>query len=110
MLPWMFRKFNVGTLVGRTTWGGLVGVLGFPELVDGGYITAPNLAIWTEEGGFIVENVGVAPDVDVEQTPAEVIKGRDPQLEKAIEIALEQLKENPQPDPVRPPYPVRVRK
>ncbi len=110
MLPWMFRKFEVGTLVGKRTWGGLVGMLGFPELLDGGYITAPNLAIWTEDGGFVVENVGVPPDVDVEQTPAEVIKGNDPQLEKAIEIILQQLEENPQPDPVRPPYPVRVRR
>jgi tricorn protease len=110
MLPYMFRKFGVGTLVGKRTWGGLVGVLGFPELLDGGYITAPNVAIWTEKEGFIVENVGVAPDIEVEQTPAEVIKGRDPQLEKAIEVVLQMLKENPQPDPVRPPYPVRVRK
>ncbi len=70
----MFRKFDVGTLVGKRTWGGLVGVLGFPELVDGGYVTAPNVAIWTEDG-FIVENVGVAPDIEVEQTPADVIAG-----------------------------------
>lgn len=108
MLPWMFRKFKVGTLVGKRTWGGLVGVLGFPELVDGGSITAPNVAIWTRDG-FVVENVGVAPDIDVEQTPAEVIAGHDPQLEKAIEVAMEQLRENPPEEPVRPPYPVRVR-
>lgn len=107
MLPWMFRKFGVGTLVGKTTWGGLVGVLGFPELVDGGYITAPNVAIWTEDG-FIVENVGVPPDIEVEQTPADVIAGRDPQLEKAIEVVMEQLRQNPPKEPVRPPYPVRV--
>jgi tricorn protease len=107
MLPYMFRKFNVGTLVGKRTWGGLVGVLGFPETVDGGSFTAPNVAIWTEEDGFIVENVGVAPDIEVEQTPAEVIAGRDPQLEKAIEVALKQLQENPQREPVRPPYPIR---
>ncbi len=87
MLPWMFRKFKVGTLVGKRTWGGLVGTLGFPELMDGGWVTAPNLAIWTDEG-FIVENVGVAPDIEVEQWPADVIEGRDPQLEKAIEVAL----------------------
>ena len=109
MLPWMFRKFGLGTLVGRTTWGGLVGILGFPELVDGGGFTAPNLAIWTEDG-FVVENVGVPPDVDVLQTPAEVIRGRDPQLEKAIEIVMQQLKEHPQSEPVRPPYPVRAGK
>ena len=109
MLPFMFRKFKVGTMVGKTTWGGLVGTLGFPELLDGGFVTAPNLAIWTEDG-FIVENVGVAPDIDVEQTPADVISGRDPQLEKAIEVVMKQLEENPPKEPVRPPYPVRVRK
>ncbi len=109
MLPWMFRKFNVGTLVGKRTWGGLVGILGFPEFIDGGSVTAPNLAIWTKDG-FIVENVGVAPDVEVEQWPAEVIKGNDPQLEKAIEIALKELQKNPQVEPVRPAYPVRVNK
>jgi len=109
MLPWMFRKFKVGTLVGTRTWGGLVGTLGFPELMDGGGVTAPNLAIWTEDG-FIVENVGIAPDIEVEQLPAEIIKGRDPQLEKAIEVALKELEKNPQPKPVRPAYPVRVRR
>ena len=69
LLPWMFRKLELGTLVGKRTWGGLVGVLGFPVLMDGGLITAPNLAIWTEDG-FVVENVGVPPDVEVEQWPA----------------------------------------
>ncbi len=109
LLPWMFRKFGLGPLVGKRTWGGLVGILGFPEFIDGGNVTAPNLAIWTEEG-FIVENEGVPPDVEVEQTPAEMIAGRDPQLEKAIEIALAELKKNPPVTPKRPPFPVRVRK
>ncbi len=107
MLPWMFRKFNVGTLVGKRTWGGLVGVLGFPEFIDGASVTAPNLAIWTKDG-FIVENVGVPPDIEVEQWPAEVIKGKDPQLEKAIEVALEELRKNPPEEHVRPAYPIRV--
>ena len=109
MLPWMFDKLELGTLVGRRTWGGLVGVLGFPVLMDGGSVSAPNLAIWTEEG-FIVENVGVPPHVEVEQMPADVIAGRDPQLEKAIEIALQQLKENPPKEHKKPAYPTRVRK
>jgi tricorn protease len=108
MLPFMFRKFKVGTMVGKTTWGGLVGTLGFPELMDGGFVTAPNLAIWTEDG-FIIENVGVDPDIEVEQTPADVIEGRDPQLEKAIEVVMKQLEENPPKEPVRPAYPIRVR-
>jgi len=107
MLPWMFRKFNVGTLVGTRTWGGLVGILGYPDLLDGGMVTAPNVGIWTKDG-FIVENVGVAPDVEVIQTPADMIKGVDPQLQKAIEIALEQLKKNPPVEPVRPPLPVKA--
>jgi len=109
MLPWMFRKFKVGTLVGKRTWGGLVGVLGFPELMDGGFVTAPNVGIWTKDG-FVVENVGVAPDIEVDQLPAEVIKGNDPQLQKAIEVALKELEKNPQVEPTRPPYPIRVRK
>ncbi|MFZ5431161.1 MAG: S41 family peptidase, partial [Bacteroidota bacterium] len=109
MLPWMFRKFNVGTLVGKATWGGLVGTLGFPELMDGGGVTAPNLAIWTKDG-FIVENVGVPPDVEVEMWPKEVMQGRDPQLEKAIEIILDELKKNPPVKVERPAYPIRVRK
>ncbi len=109
LLPWMFRKFELGPIVGRRTWGGLVGILGFPPLIDGGYVTAPNLAIWTEDG-FIVENEGVPPDIEVEQTPALVIQGRDPQLERAIEEALRLLREDPPPEYRRPEYPVRVRR
>ena len=107
LLPWMFKKFGLGPLVGQRTWGGLVGTLGFPVLMDGGTITAPNLAIWTPEEGWTVENEGVAPDIEVEQTPADVISGRDPQLEKAIEVALAALKKNPPVDPKRPAYPVK---
>ena len=107
MLPWMFRKFGLGKLIGKRTWGGLVGMLGFPELMDGGWITAPNLAIWTGDG-FVVENVGVPPDIEVEQTPALVIQGHDPQLEKAIEVVMEELERNPPQEPVRPPYPDRA--
>ncbi|MEP7110801.1 MAG: PDZ domain-containing protein [Ferruginibacter sp.] len=108
MLPWMFHKFKVGTIVGKRTWGGLVGILGFPEFIDGGGVTAPNLAIWTSDG-FVVENTGVTPDIEVEQTPSEVIKGNDPQLQKAIEVALKELEKNPQEEPKRPPYPKKVR-
>ncbi len=108
MLPWMFRKLQMGTLVGKRTWGGLVGILGYPDLIDGGFVTAPNVAIWTDDG-FIVENEGVPPDVEVEQWPSEVMAGKDPQLEKAIEIALKQLEANPPVAPKKPPYPKRAR-
>ncbi|MBO2543005.1 PDZ domain-containing protein [Salegentibacter sp. BDJ18] len=103
-LPWMFRKFDLGTIVGKTTWGGLVGVLGYPEFIDGGSVTAPNVAFYTEEG-FSVENEGVAPDVEVEQWPEEVVEGRDPQLEKAIEIVLKLLEANPPGEVASPVYP-----
>ncbi|MEM9362642.1 MAG: PDZ domain-containing protein [Bacteroidota bacterium] len=108
-LPWMFRRFKMGTLVGKRTWGGLVGVLGYPEFIDGGVVTAPNLAFYSEKG-FRVENEGVAPDVDVEQLPELVIKGQDPQLEKAIEIVMKQLNENPPKETTTPAYPIRVKK
>jgi tricorn protease len=107
LLPWMFRKYKMGPLIGRRTWGGLVGTLGFPVLMDGGTITAPNLAFWTPEDGWAVENEGVPPDIEVEQTPADVIAGRDPQLEKAIEVVMAELKKNAPPSTRRPAYPVK---
>jgi len=106
LLPWMFRKFNLGKLIGKRTWGGLVGVLGFPMLMDGGYVTAPNLGIW-HEGKWVVENIGISPDIVVEQLPDQVMDGKDPQLEKAIEEVLKELEQNPPKKYQRPPYPIR---
>ena len=106
LLPWMFRKFQLGPIVGKRTWGGLVGILGYPVLMDGGTVTAPNLAIFTEEG-WVVENEGVAPDIEVEQTPADVIAGKDPQLERAIKEVLDALAKNPVKAPSRPKDPIR---
>jgi tricorn protease len=108
MLPYMFKKFKVGPVVGKRTWGGLVGISGTPPLMDGGTVTAPSFAIWDPEKGFVVENEGVPPDVEVEQWPKDLIAGRDPQLEKAIELALEALKDKPKADIKRPPYPKRA--
>ncbi len=108
--PWMFRKLKIGPLIGQRTWGGLVGILGFPVLMDGGTITAPNLAIWTPDGGFIVENEGVAPDIAVEQTPKDVIAGHDPQLERAIAWITEELRKNPPLSPKRPAFPDKTRR
>jgi tricorn protease len=109
LLPWMFRRFKLGTLVGRRTWGGLVGILGFPVLMDGGLVTAPDLAFYTEDG-WRVENEGVPPDVEVEQWPADVEAGKDPQLDRAIAIALEKLKAEGTKGLAPPPFPVRVRR
>jgi len=105
LLPWMWRKFEVGPIVGTRTWGGLVGILGYPELMDGGAITAPNLAFYDPDKGWAVENEGVAPDIEVEMTPADVIAGRDPQLERAIAIVMDGLKKNPPVQAKRPAYP-----
>jgi tricorn protease len=110
MLPYMFKKFKVGPVVGKRTWGGLVGISGYPRLMDGGTVTAPSFAIWTPEEGFVVENEGVAPDYDVDMWPKDVIAGKDPQLEKAIQLALEALKKMPKKEIVRPAYPKRANK
>nr|MDQ5873588.1 PDZ domain-containing protein [Acidobacteriota bacterium] len=108
LLPWMWRKFEVGPIVGTRTWGGLVGILGYPPLMDGGVITAPNLAFYDPDKGWAVENEGVAPDIEVEMTPADVIAGRDPQLERAIAIVMDGLKKSPPVQAKRPAYPVKT--
>jgi tricorn protease len=104
-LPWYFRKTGIGPLVGMKTWGGLVGIGGYPVLMDGGRITAPRWAIYGLHGHWEVENHGIAPDYPVEVDPKLVREGHDPQLEKAVEVVMELLKKNPPPKFVRPPYP-----
>lgn len=108
-LPWSFRKLNLGLLIGKRTWGGLVGILGFPGLMDGGFITAPNVAFWNEDG-WRIENEGIAPDIEIDQLPAEVAAGKDPQLDKAIQVMMDELNKHPVQKPTRPSFPVRVRK
>ena len=68
-MPWLFRHAGIGPLVGKRTWGGLVGICGFPPLMDGGMVTAPNTAFWNPNGTWDVENHGVEPDVEVENDP-----------------------------------------
>src|SRR6202453_5109144 len=104
-MPWYFRKANLGTLVGVRTWGGLVGIGGYPVLIDGGRVTAPRYAIYGLNGEWEVEGHGIPPDVEVEELPKDVAAGHDPQLERAVAILLEQLKEHPVPTPAVPPYP-----
>ncbi|UCE42890.1 MAG: PD40 domain-containing protein [Candidatus Aminicenantes bacterium] len=101
-LPWMFRERKIGPLVGKRTWGGLVGIYDYPRLMDGGSVTSPRVAIFSKDSEWIVENEGVAPDYPVELIPAEVIKGKDPQLEKAVELVMESLKKSLIPKPKRP--------
>ncbi|WHZ18119.1 MAG: protease [Rhodanobacteraceae bacterium] len=103
-LPWYFRMAKAGTLVGVRTWGGLVGIGGYPPLMDGGSVTAPRIAVEGLDGTFPVENHGVAPDVEVWQDPQQVREGKDPQLDRAVDIAMKQLKANPPPTYQRPPW------
>ena len=104
-LPWYFRKSGIGPLVGKRTWGGLVGIGGYPELIDGGRVTAPRAAIYGLKGEWEVENHGIAPDVEVDLDPAAWRQGKDAQLEKAIEVVMQELKDHPQPEIKLPPYP-----
>ncbi len=101
-LPFYFRQRKIGPLVGTRTWGGLVGTLGFPVTIDGGGITAPNIAFYNLGGEWDVENIGVAPDIEVEYTPSEVAKGRDPQLERAVAEAMKLLQNTPKRGLPRP--------
>lgn len=104
-LPWFFRKTGIGPLVGKRTWGGLIGIYDYPQLMDGGYVTAPRIAIYGLDGEWEVENSGIEPDFEVEQDPKLVREGHDPQLEKAVEIALQLLEKNPTPEYRKPTYP-----
>lgn len=104
-LPWYFRKMNVGQMIGKRTWGGLIAAFGAPTLMDGGRVTAPDAALYGLKGEWEVENAGVAPDIEVEFDPAAWRQGRDPQLEKGVEVLLEDLKKNPRPQYPQPKYP-----
>jgi tricorn protease len=106
-LPWMFRRLGTGPLIGTRTWGGLIGIGGYPPLMDGGLITAPRWGLFNPDTGeFDVENKGIKPDIEVDLDPALWRQGRDSQLEKGISVALEELKEHPAPPIKRPKYPV----
>jgi len=105
-MPFYFRKAGVGPLVGKRTWGGLVGRATGVALMDGGFVGAPSSAVWDPATSkWIAENEGVAPDIEVEQDPALVRQGKDPQLDKAIEAVMAALAKAPLPEPKRPAYP-----
>jgi tricorn protease len=105
--PYYFRRYGIGTIVGKKTWGGLVGISGGLPMIDNGSVTAPTFAIWVADNGkseWVVENKGVEPDIDVDLRPDLAVSGHDPQLEKAIEVINDQLKKTPPQHPARPEY------
>lgn len=103
-LPWYFKKLKLGPLVGVRTWGGLVGIGGYPTLMDGGSVTAPRWAVEGLHENFPVEDHGISPDIKVWQNPALMRKGHDPQLERAVKVALDLLKKHPAAKYSKPPY------
>jgi tricorn protease len=109
-LPWMFHHFKLGTLVGTRTWGGLVGIGGYPQLADGMTVTAPRWALFTPNGDWEIENHGVAPDIEVEVDPASWRAGHDPQLERAVQVVLDDLQKNPPKKTQQPKPPVYQRR
>jgi tricorn protease len=104
-LPWLFRRFKVGPLIGTRTWGGLVGIGGYPTLMDGGMVTAPRIALWSPEGEYAVENKGVAPDIEVDLEPAAWRAGHDSQLEKAVAVLMAEIGKRPAAVARRPGFP-----
>jgi tricorn protease len=103
----MFRQARIGPLVGTRTWGGLIGSDMNPPLIDGGTISSPHWALFGLKGEWEIENIGIAPDIEVEQDPALVRRGHDPQLEEAVKVALDLLARNPKPTYKRPVIPDR---
>ncbi len=95
LMPYMFHYRKLGLLVGKRTWGGLVHTADTPPFIDGGSMIAPRGGFFARDGKWAVENTGVAPDIDVENWPKDVIGGHDPQLERAVQEALRLLQEHP---------------
>ncbi|MBL1213955.1 MAG: peptidase S41 [Ignavibacteriae bacterium] len=105
--PYYFREAGLGPLIGKRTWGGLIGYSGNPLPIDGGFITAPSFGFYDLEGNWQVEGYGVAPDYEVENDPYELVEGKDAQLNKAIEVIQKMMKENPAKKIAKPKYPDR---
>lgn len=104
MLPMEFKSMGMGPVIGDRTWGGLVGVSMFIQLIDGGGLTVPDYRIYDPDGKWIVENEGVRPDIVVDLDPVEVSRGHDAQLMKAIEVLMKKIEEDPRPWPTHEPF------
>jgi tricorn protease len=108
IFPYRFRQYKLGKLIGKRTWGGVVGIRGTLPIVDGGYLNRPEFSRYDIAGKeWIMEGHGVDPDIVVDNDPAKEYAGIDEQLNKAIEVILEELKTKPVKIPPPPPYPVK---
>jgi tricorn protease len=102
--PDFFRKAKLGPIIGTRTWGGLIGISGNPGLIDGGTVTVPTFRQYEPDGDWFAEGYGVEPDMHIVNDPAVLYRGRDQQLDRAIDAMLDALETYEPPQPDRPPY------
>ncbi|MBN2134944.1 MAG: PD40 domain-containing protein [Acidobacteria bacterium] len=107
IFPFFFKEYKLGPVIGTRTWGGVVGIAGYTPLVDGGYVTMPRGGTFSLQGEWVMENTGVVPDIEVDHMPEEEVKGIDPQLDKAIEVIMKKIAEEPVKFAPVPPAPVK---
>ena len=108
IFPAMFKQAGLGPLIGQRSWGGVIGITGHGPLLDGGNVNVPEFGFASADGRWIIEGHGVDPDIVVENDPASVIAGRDPQLERGVAEVLRQMQEHPKRLPTRPAPPVKA--
>jgi tricorn protease len=108
IFPAMFKEAKLGPLVGRRSWGGVVGITNRGTLLDGGVVNVPEFGFANAKGQWIIEGYGVDPDIDVENDPRSVIAGKDPQLERAVAEVLKAMEKNGAPLPGRPMAPTKT--
>jgi len=110
IFPAMFREAKLGPLVGRRSWGGVVGITNRGPLIDGGTVNVPEFGFASAKGAWVIEGYGVDPDIDVENDPRSVIAGKDPQLERAVAEVLKALEKGGAPLPARPAPPTKTQR
>jgi len=103
IFPYYFKKYGLGPLIGKRTWGGVRGIRGYWPLLDGGYITIPEMSIYGLDSQWVIENYGVPPDMEVEDLPGDLLAGHDAQLEAGIKYLMKEIQEHPKPLPSPPP-------
>ncbi len=108
IFPYMFRHAGLGPLIGKRTWGGVIGISGQGPLIDGGQVFAPEFGTASDKGQWIIEGYGVDPDIEVDNDPVSIIDGKDAQLDRAISEVMSKIASDPRPLPTRPEPPVKT--
>src|SRR5262245_62828333 len=108
IFPAMFRQAGLGPLIGKRSWGGVIGIGNRGTLIDGGSIFVPEAAFASAKCQWIIEGYGVDPDIEVENDPKSLIEGKDPQLERAVAEIMKKIKDHPVKLPARPAAPVKT--